>query len=219
MFNTDDAGAGSLRQAILDANANPGADIIAFSIPGSGVHTIQPLSALPDITDTAGVWIDGYSQPGASPNTLAVGDNAVLAIELDGSQSGTGAFGLSLAGGNSTVEGLVINQFGANGIQILGNGGNTVRGNFIGTAADGVTAKGNASNGIDVSGSSNTIGGTTAGAQRHQRQFCGGNPARRQRPAERHGEQRHSGELHRDRRDRDGRPRQPERRDRYGFRG
>ena len=42
---------GSLRQAILDANANPGADTIAFNIPGSGVHTIAPLSGLPPVTE------------------------------------------------------------------------------------------------------------------------------------------------------------------------
>ena len=40
--NTSDSGAGSLRQAILDANANPGLDTIAFDIPGAGVHTITP---------------------------------------------------------------------------------------------------------------------------------------------------------------------------------
>ena len=42
--NTNDAGAGSLRQAILDANARTGADIISFAIPGGGVHTISPVS-------------------------------------------------------------------------------------------------------------------------------------------------------------------------------
>src|SRR5688572_30184790 len=42
---------GSLRQAILDANANPGTDTILFSIPGAGPHTIALLSALPDITE------------------------------------------------------------------------------------------------------------------------------------------------------------------------
>ena len=40
--NTNDSGAGSLRQAILDANASAGADLIDFSIPGAGVHTIAP---------------------------------------------------------------------------------------------------------------------------------------------------------------------------------
>src|SRR5205807_1501123 len=71
--NTNDSGPGSLRQTILDTNANPGLDTISFCIIGAGVHTISPTSALPTITDT--VVIDGYTQPGASPNTLAVGEN------------------------------------------------------------------------------------------------------------------------------------------------
>ncbi len=42
--STADSGAGSLRQAILDANTNPGADTIVFNIVGSGVQTIAPTS-------------------------------------------------------------------------------------------------------------------------------------------------------------------------------
>ena len=83
--NTNDSGTGSLRQAILNANANPGLDTITFDIPGTGVQTISPASALPTITDP--VVIDGYTQPGASPNTLAVGDNAVLLIDVSGAIS------------------------------------------------------------------------------------------------------------------------------------
>lgn len=49
--NTASSGSGSLRQAILDANATAGADTIAFAIPGSGVQTITPLSAIPTVTD------------------------------------------------------------------------------------------------------------------------------------------------------------------------
>jgi hypothetical protein len=45
--NISNSGPGSLRQAILDANTSPGADTIDFNIPGSGVHTIGPLSPLP----------------------------------------------------------------------------------------------------------------------------------------------------------------------------
>ncbi len=45
--NTDDSGEGSLRQAILDANANEGAETITFAIPGSGRHTITVATALP----------------------------------------------------------------------------------------------------------------------------------------------------------------------------
>jgi hypothetical protein len=45
--NTNDSGAGSLRQAILDANNTPGADVINFNILGSEVHTISPISPYP----------------------------------------------------------------------------------------------------------------------------------------------------------------------------
>ena len=72
--NTDDSGAGSLRQAILDANANPGLDTIAFDIGGVGHQTIQPLSALPTITDP--VIIDGGTQDGFAGTPI---------IEIDGS--------------------------------------------------------------------------------------------------------------------------------------
>ena len=40
VLNTNDAGPGSLRQAILDANATPGLDAINFNI-GAGVQTIH----------------------------------------------------------------------------------------------------------------------------------------------------------------------------------
>ena len=46
--NTDDRGLGSLRQAILDANASPDTtDKIKFSIPGAGPHSIRPQSPRP----------------------------------------------------------------------------------------------------------------------------------------------------------------------------
>ncbi|MSQ09546.1 MAG: hypothetical protein EXR52_00855 [Dehalococcoidia bacterium] len=53
-----DSGAGSLRQAILDANAAPGADTITFGVSGTIVLT----SSLPDITDGSGLTIDGIGQ-------------------------------------------------------------------------------------------------------------------------------------------------------------
>src|SRR5438093_1115900 len=56
-----DSGVGSLRAAILAANASAGKDTIAFSI-GLGAHTIALKSGLPSITDP--VAIDGTTQPG-----------------------------------------------------------------------------------------------------------------------------------------------------------
>ena len=84
--NTNDAGSGSLRQAILDANATAGDNLIAFAIPGPGVHTIAPSSALPPISNAA--TLDGYTQPGSSPNTQLTSDDAVLLIEINGESSG-----------------------------------------------------------------------------------------------------------------------------------
>ena len=105
------AGDCTLREAINAANANAGLETIAFEIPGAGPHTSQLGLGLPKITDP--VIIDGYTQPGASPNTngQGLGSNAVLKIELDGSNAGATATGLILLAGNSTVRGLVINRF------------------------------------------------------------------------------------------------------------
>ena len=159
--NTDDHGPGSLRQAIVDANdnANVGGvpDEIDFDIPGSGLQVISPVIGLPPITDP--VVIDGYTQPGSSPNTVLDGDSATLLIVLDGSLDAF-ADGLQLYAGNSTVRGLVINQFTI-GINVSSPGGNVIEGNFIGTDATGLVDLGNTDAGIAVRDSpDNRIGGT-----------------------------------------------------------
>src|SRR5687768_17477365 len=69
--NTSDSGDGtcdvghcSLRDAMMEANATPGLDTVAFNIPGGGVHVIMLTSGeLPQINEA--VIIDGYTQPGA----------------------------------------------------------------------------------------------------------------------------------------------------------
>jgi hypothetical protein len=143
---TADSGAGSLRQAILDANANAGADTIAFDIPGSGSHTITPLTTLPIVTQS--LTIDGYTQPGASPNTNAFGQpwNAVILIEIDGENiGGLNNAGLVFSGGSSVVRGLAINRCGAttSGAIYLSNGGDQViAGNVIGLDPTGHFAPG-----------------------------------------------------------------------------
>lgn len=162
---TADGEPGSLRQAILDANTNCGVDTIAFDIAGPGVQSIRPLSALPTITDP--VIIDGYSQPGSTPNTLADGNNAVLRIELDGSLAGS-ADGLYITAGGSTVRGLNINRFGGSGIHLQTGGGNVIVGSFIGTDVAGSIDLGNTLAGILIEGAAdgnNTIGGTMPAAR------------------------------------------------------
>jgi CSLREA domain-containing protein len=168
----------TLRAAIEQANASPGADTINFSIAGGGVQTIKPASSLPAITEQ--VTIDGYTQTGASPNTLAVGDNAVLKIVLDGSEADALA-GLTIANSSgSVIKGLVINNFGPLGTQIPPAGifisgdsvGNRVQGNFVGTNAAGTLDQGNFQ-GVEFTEdfqtgalpSQNIIGGATPAAR------------------------------------------------------
>src|SRR6267378_3796668 len=98
--NTNDSGAGSLRQAILDANANAGTDTIAFNIPGSGVQTVNVLFQLPNLSDP--VIIDGTTQPGFSGTPI---------IEINGAGAGAGVGCFALIGGGNTIKGLVMNRF------------------------------------------------------------------------------------------------------------
>ena len=159
--NTNDSGAGSLRQAILDANANAGLDTIAFNIPGAGVHTITPATPLDTITDP--VTIDGYTQPGSSVNTDPFATNALLMIELDGSVAGGGgARGLNFSlVGNSVVQGLTINRW-ASGIHTTSLAAVMIRGNFVGTDSTGTSALGNTVEGIKVeSTGGDVVGGPT----------------------------------------------------------
>jgi protocatechuate 3,4-dioxygenase beta subunit len=179
--NTNDSGAGSLRQAILDANSTPGADTVAFNIPNTdpgfngAVFTIRPLSALPAILD-AGTTIDGATQTAFTGNTNTGGPEVVL----NGSLAGAGAFGLNINASNCVVKDLVINGFSADGVTLFAPtnssiSGNIVQGCYIGTNASGTAAVGNGNSGVsitaavgapgNITASNNTIGGTTAAAR------------------------------------------------------
>src|SRR5260221_8047561 len=165
--NTLDSGAGSLRQAIIDANTTPGTDTIVFAIPGSGLHTIAPATNLPNITEA--IIIDGYSQAGSSVNTLALGDNAVLQIELTGTGISNG-IGLNVNGTvtSGEVRGLLMTKWN-NAILLSGTSNFIIDGNFFGTNATGTTATAATANGsaffILNSAASNTVGGATAAAR------------------------------------------------------
>lgn len=150
---TADSGDGSLRQAILDANALGGADQVHFNIPNPGVHTISPLSPLPSVTGA--LDIDATTQPGYA---------GVPLIELDGTNAGASADGITIAANNSAVRGFVINRFGGNGI-LLTAGNAVIVGNYIGVNSAGTAISANGGDGLNASGGGNTIGGTAAAAR------------------------------------------------------
>lgn len=161
---TNDNGVGSLRQAMMCSNITPGRQTITFNIPGQGPHTVIPLSPLPPTTDP--VIIDGFSQLGSRRNTNPVGApiNAKLMVEVNGSYltaHGVDTYGLRFEGGNSILQGLIVDGFMDDGIQIGGGPGGDgviVRGNFLGTDPTGTQARGN-DDGIDADTGYNIIGG------------------------------------------------------------
>jgi hypothetical protein len=145
---TSNAGAGSLRQAMLDANAAAGADAIVFNIPGAGPHVITPVTALPTITGT--VTIDGFTQPGSSPNTLVVGNDAVIRIEIADTVRIANASNVVLRGLAIWVaSGGDIVRFDGGSTGVTTTGG-IVEGCFIGFAADGVTVPGTSTRAIGI---------------------------------------------------------------------
>ena len=167
--STGDAGSGgcnrtecTLREAIALANRVEGADTINFNIPGGeGVKTISSTSDLP-ITEA--VTIDGYTQPGASPNTKANGNDAKVLIELDGTNAGSGADGLRIEADGVTVRGLIVNDFSGVGIDMRGSA-NKVEGSFIGTNATGTTKAGNDVGVFVANGQDNIVGGASPAAR------------------------------------------------------
>lgn len=149
--NTANTGAGSLRQAIADANAHAGLDTIAFNIPGAGVHRIDVPGSFGTISSP--VNIDGTTQPGYAGKPL---------IELHATVLDNGFW---ITAGSSTIRALVFNGFGmAMGFQY--GGGNKVEGCYIGTDATGTSGASIAQQGIRMlSSNGNIIGGPSASAR------------------------------------------------------
>lgn len=184
--NTDDSGAGSLRQAIIDANASAGADTIDFAIPGPAPHTIQLTSAvnltqaLPPITEA--VTIDGTTQLGyAGTPVIEVLEQAPPSARtaLTVSASAVGIYGLSLTGfgtgvyltSTSSDSEVGDNFFGINlagtavqgqqlnvGVRVEGGDDNWVVDNHISNAGTGIWVYGSASAGSPRFISGNRIG-------------------------------------------------------------
>ncbi len=135
--NANPSGPGSLRQAILDANAASSTSTIRFDIPGEGPHTID-CGSEPLPTATAPVVIDGTSQPGYAGSPIIAVHKGLLV----------------LAGGRSTIKGLRLSADPQSDGLALRSGSNVVRANVIESCRSG----------IHVEGDNNLIGGESPGA-------------------------------------------------------
>ena len=154
--STADSGAGSLREAIVFANANAGFDVISFDIDasvdpgcdaGTGVCTLQAVPPMPDLsTDTL---IDGTTQPGASCTSWPPELKIVF----------PNTWRPRVTGDNSAIRGLVLFA-----LDLLAN--NTeVTCNFIGSDVTGTVVAqtgGGLIVGGPLGGTDNVIGGTGA---------------------------------------------------------
>jgi len=140
--NLADAGPGSLRRAILEANAAPGADDITFDVAG----TITLKAALPAVTDR--LTIDGGTAPGFA-------SAPVVTVNFAGRP------GLRFASGSdgSTLESLALVRAAGAGVTLAASG-ITLVGNHVGVLADGRTRAANTGDGVRIlAGSSgNRIG-------------------------------------------------------------
>ena len=162
VINTNNLGAGSLRQAILDANSHPpGPHTINFSISGCApVCTISPI--LVGFTLSGGnTTINGYSQPGSAPATATT--PATPMIEINGSATDNHSC-LNINSSGNVIRGLAINRCTSHGVNIFGSGatGNRVSGNLIGTNYNGFSNSPNKFSGVFIGSGAhgNTIGGS-----------------------------------------------------------
>jgi parallel beta-helix repeat protein len=167
--NTDDSGTGSLRQAIVDANANCTSPFtmcsVSFAIPGplpeEGWFTIAPRSPLPEVT---AMWleIDAETEKSITHRTIAAGPDIFLRGETAGPTDG-----LRFAGFRMAVRGLAIGGFEGSGIFTLAPRRNdmpstihgTIERNYLGVDPSGKVAVQNRQRGIMTESFGGTIEG------------------------------------------------------------
>jgi parallel beta-helix repeat protein len=142
--NLADAGPGSLRQALLDANHSAGPDRIRFRVAGEIRLTSSPL---PAVTDT--VTIDGTTAPGFAGAPV---------VEVD--YNGFAGLLFNPGSADSALKSLGLVKAAGDGVTLVASGV-TVVGNYIGLGLDGKTPAGNGGDGIEITAGStdNVIGG------------------------------------------------------------
>jgi hypothetical protein len=188
--NTNDSGAGSLRQAILDANALGGTDTITFNIPlTDSKHYYYRDDGIADslsviattVLDDASISDFDPDYPGTPRSWYTITLNSALPdiddpmildattqpgyvdapiIELDGSGISSNDSGLNITADDSTVRGLVINRFNGHGIVLAVGDNNVIEGSYIGSDVSGTIGLGNGEQGIQID---NSAGHTIGG--------------------------------------------------------
>jgi len=157
----DVSGTCTLRAAIEEANAHPGADAIGFSVRSPTIAvTLGPLPAISD------------------PVTIVGNAPGIPRIELDGSGAGASAAGLILAPGSSSsvVRSLVINRFSGVGLRVE-SADNRIENCYVGTDRSGLgTVAGNGGSGVLITGSAAT-GNVVGGASTAERNLISNNGA------------------------------------------
>jgi hypothetical protein len=154
--NTNDAGPGSLRQAILNANAHPGADTVTFAAGVSGTIALNALGE-PAIAD--GLTITG---PGAQALTIS-GNGTVGVFQVDGGVT-TNLSGLTISGGSATNGGGINNvgQLTVTGCTISNsnasnNGGGIDNSGTLTITGSTITSNGAGNNGGGVENTGNLL--------------------------------------------------------------
>lgn len=170
--NTNDSGAGSLRQAVLDANANPGADTITFSVIGTITLTTGQLTVTDDLTidgsDPASLTISAYFSRVLQVDTgvgLTLEDVTIADGHVSGSPQVAGAgilnFG-TLIVTRATFSRNVASGGGVSGAGIGNSGGtvtvadSTFSGNGAGGAGAGIYTENGTLTVLDSSFSANS---------------------------------------------------------------
>ncbi len=144
-----------LRSAIAYANLFSDPDRIEFAIPGNPEH-FQRILLQSGLPITQPLEIDGYTQPGASPNTASDGMDAKVRIVIDAFATQDAAFEVAAT---SDIRGLAIINSGGAGVYVRAWAPETrVRGNYIGTEVTG-TAAGNRGGGVIVDSDFSIVGG------------------------------------------------------------
>jgi CSLREA domain-containing protein len=120
----------TLRAAIDEANRHSGPDTIAFNIPGGAPQTIQ-LSLGKLVLNQPGTTIDGYTEPGAHPNTDPTVSNAQPGVEIRGNGD-SAKESIYITKSDTVIQGLALDRMWKTIWLDQGASNNTIAGNFIG---------------------------------------------------------------------------------------